>query len=397
MVKFARFVLTSVIVLMSLVFYGLTFGSTGISQSIQPTVRLTTDPPLNRLWPFEAESTQEQTPTRLTLQAIEATGRPLESVKWHLQLFTPERNPWLTTDFPVVEGTQLLDLETVTPSGELQVQQMLPIRGNYRLEVDVASTENAFQPFHQVLTLPVHEHWAKYRNAGILVLIMLAAGIGGGWVIGGQQPTRAGEIAPQRVQLLLSGAAIVAIMALVAVNLSSLFLHGHTHTHQLDAQAPSSAQPTQGVKLELLGEPEATVGQLAQFQAQIHEATGQPISNAVLNIQAIALEGGWTAFAYRGITDANGQLRWQQQFFDGAPHQVQVEVLPQPQSDRPLQPISTAQMVDVEAVAPPLLSRLLTLFYWTIVLLLGIAIGYGWRRFRTPPTWRTIADQRISS
>jgi hypothetical protein len=203
--KFKVYLLVSAAVcLMSVGFYH----SVGFSQSPQPNVRLTIEPPTSQIIPFEAEASTPQSPVKLTLQAVDATGKALENAKISLKVFTPPKNPWFTTDFPIVEGTKLLDIEAIAPKGQLQIQQMLPIRGNYQLQVSVTPiTPNAFTPIQQNLNLSVPENGVKYRNFAILAVILLIVGLGGGWVIGGRQQTQPGQIAPQRVRLLLSGAA----------------------------------------------------------------------------------------------------------------------------------------------------------------------------------------------
>ena len=51
------------------------------------------------------------------------------------KLLAPTPTPWFTTDFPIVEGTQIFEIRADAPTGKLQLQQMLPIRGNYQLQV----------------------------------------------------------------------------------------------------------------------------------------------------------------------------------------------------------------------------------------------------------------------
>ncbi|MBD3882852.1 hypothetical protein IFO70_13860 [Phormidium tenue FACHB-886] len=347
----------------------------GIAQVSQPAVRLIA-PPLQQLIPFEAGATTPQKPAQLSLQATDRAGQPLNA-NLHLQLFTPSPTPWLTTDFPIVEGTKMLDLETAAPDGALQLQQMLPIRGTYRLVVGVTPVAPAqFAPFQQTLTLPVSENPAKYRNAGILVLVVLLAGIGGGWLIGGQQTIRPGEIAPPQVRLLLSGAAIAAILALLAVNLSSAFVQHHEHPAEIVAQP---LQKSSGLTVQLAGDGAAMVGQPATLIAQIKAERNQPVTDVLLNIKVTSLEDGWTAFALQTRPDANGQFTWQQEFFDGVPHQVQVEVAPQPQSARQFQPFQVTKAIEVTSIAPPLARRLISLVYLTLILLVGLAIGLRWR------------------
>jgi hypothetical protein len=373
MSKFKMAALISACCLMSVVFYGLVVSS----QTPQPAVRLIT-PPISRILPFEAEATALQEPVRLTLQALDATSQPLENAKIRLQIFTPPRNPWFPTDFPMVEGTELLNMEAVAPKGELQIQQMLPIRGKYQLMVNVTPVvANAFTPIQQTLTLSVPENWVKYRNFGILAAILLALGLGGGLVLGGKQHIQPGEIAPQRVRLLLSGAIIVAIASLLIINISAEVAESHTHGHQINKSEPA-VRASQGVEARILGDVEATVGQPAKLAIQVIDSTtGQPIKDAIANIKATQAENKWVAFAYQGTTDAKGQLTWEQQFFDGAPHKVEVEVSPQPQAKVQFSPLRVAKEIEVEGVAPPLAVRLIVLGYFTSIIVLGLLLGLG--------------------
>ncbi|WP_413199882.1 hypothetical protein [Nostoc piscinale] len=382
--------------------------SAGLSESPQPRVQLTTEPPISQIIPFEAEASKPQLPVKLTLQAVDAAGKPLTNANINLKIFTPARNPWLTTDFPIVEGTKLLDIQAIAPQGQLQFQQILPIRGNYQLQVNVTPiTPNAFTPIQQNLNLSVPENGVKYRNFAILAIILLLVGLGGGWVIGGRQEIQPGEIAPQRVRLLLSGATVVAIIALLAVNFSSEIAqsqtsHGEHHNHHASATAPegehhhhgSAAEPQadnygivkqQGLEVQLLGDGSATVGDTDKLQVQVvDEKTKQPVSDVLVNIKTKSLEDGWVPFAYQGIPDTTGKLSWEQQFFDGAPHNVSVEVAPQPNASRQFSPLRVQKDIDVEGVAPPVSIRLIVLAYLTGIIIIGLLVGMQLRRKLTP-------------
>lgn len=367
--------LISLVGLMGVVFYSLVV----FSQTPQPSVRLLTEPPISQILPFEAEATVTPSPVKLTLQALDAAGQSLEKAKIGLQILTPPKSPWFPTDFPIVEGTQLLNIEAVAPTGELQIQQILPIRGQYQLLVEVTPiVENAFTPFQQILTLSVPENWIKYRNLGILVLVLLTAGVGGGLVLGGRQEIQEGEIAPQRVRLLLSGAIIVAIISLVFINITAELAESHTDHHKhhsLKTEEPAILQ-SQGIEARILGDVEATVGQLANLAVQVSDTqTGQPLTEAILNIKATSIEGEWVAFAYQGVTDTKGQFKWEQQFFDGAPHKVTVEVSPKSQAQQQFSSLKVAKEIAVEGVAPPLQSRLIVLGYFTSFIVLGLVMG----------------------
>ena len=360
----------------------------GFSQTAQPSVRLTTHPIISQIKPFEAEAEGLQSPVQLTLQAVDPSGQPLENAKMHLQILTRPKNPWLTTDFPIVEGTKLLDLEASAPRGELQIQQMLPIRGTYQLRVDVAPlVADAFAPIQQTLTLSVSENGLKYRNFGILAAVLLLAGWGGGWIIGSGQPIQPGEIAPQRVRLLLSGVTVMAIAVLLFVNISAEFAQSqmtmamshmtHMPSHMTEDRSPAERpqMQSQGLEMRLTGDTSATVGQLARLQVSVVDLqTQQPAADVLLKVTTKQLENNWVSFAYEGVPIA-GKLAWQQQFFDGAPHSIEVEVAPQADSPRQFQPFRVGQSITVEGVAPPLVVRLISLAYMTGIVVIGLLLG----------------------
>jgi hypothetical protein len=376
--------LISAVCMMSIVLYGWV----GFSQSPQPTVRLTTEPPISQILPFEAEANTPLSPVLLKLQALDAAGIPLENARIGLTILTPPKNPWFTTDFPIVEGTKLLDIEAIAPKGELQIQQMMPIRGNYQLLANVTPiAQNAFTPIQQTLTLSVPENGVKYRNFGILAAILLVVGLGGGLVIGGKQQIPAGEIAPQKVRLLLSGGIIIAIATLLYVNVSAEIAQSEMSmpmSHMTESKPTEKTSPivkSQGFEVRLSGDVSATVGKTVNLQVQVTDTkTNQPVTDVLLNIKTIQLENDWIAFAYKGVPDAAGKLVWQEQFFDGAPHKVQVEVSPEPNAARQFLPFQVSQTIEVEGVAPPLSVRLTVLAYFTGIVVAGMAIGFGLQR-----------------
>ncbi len=387
MSKFKRFALISAACLMGVLLYSWV----ALSQLPQASIKLTTSPVLSQIRPFEAESSDPQPPGQLTLQALDRSGQALENAKIHLTILTQPKNPWFTTDFPIVEGTTLLDMEALTPKGELKLQQMLPIRGDYRLQIKVTPVaENAFAPIQETLRLRVSENWVKYRNLGIVATILVAVGLGGGWVIGSRQKILPGEVAPQRVKLLLSGVTVVAIAALLFVNISAEFAqsHGSMAMSHGTEEAPPSNKPsklnTKGLAVELSGDVSATVGQPAKLQVSVMDTkTNKPVTNVALKVTTTQLENKWVAFAYEGTPDLNGTFVWQQQFFDGAPHHVEVEIAPQANADRQFKPLQVAQTIAVEGVAPPIQVRLITLTYFTLLVGLGLLLGLELQRRRT--------------
>ncbi|MEH2108010.1 hypothetical protein [Nostoc sp.] len=360
----------------------------GSSQIPTSRVLLSTNPPLERIIPFEAEAEKPQSPVTLTLQAVDAASKSLANAKISLQILTPPPNHWLTTDFPIVEGTKLLQMNATAPDGKLEVQQMLPIRGNYQLLVKVSPlVANTFAAYEQTLNLNVHENPIKYKYFVVIAAILLSLGLLGGWVIGGQEELQQGEIAPQSVRLLLSALTVVAIVTLLVINISAEVAEAHGSEHHpssSEAVAPSS-QKSQGLEISLEGDKNATVGKLANLALQLKDtATGQPIADVALQVKAIATEHNLTVFDYKGIPDEQGKLTWQEQFFDGSPHTIEVEATSLPGSNRQFAPVKVAQAVEVEAIAPPIYIRLIGLFYFTAFVGIGMAIGLLIQHRRKP-------------
>ena len=350
----------------------------GVSQTSQSQVLLSTNPPLEKILPFEAGTDRKQSPVTFKLQAVDAGGKLLTNALIKLQISTPPRNPFLTTDFPIVEGTELLELEAAAPNGKLEFEQMLPIRGNYQIQVNVSPlVANAFASYQQTLNLNVRENPVKYKFFAVIAAILLSLGLLGGWVIGGQEEIKEGEIAPQSVRLLLSALTVVAIVTLLFINITAEVAeaHGDAHSPKNEKIAPSISQ-SQGMEVRITGNKLATVGRLANLAVEVKDSTtGAAIKDVGLRVKAIALEDNLTVFAYQGFPNSEGKLIWQEQFFDGAPHKVEVEAVSLPESPRQFPAVKVAQFMEVEGIAPPMYIRLIGLFYFTAIVGMGMAIG----------------------
>lgn len=353
----------------------------GAAASAAPRVELQTDPPLSQIEPFSE-------PVTFSLKAVADDGQPLEDAILELLLNTPPKTPWLTTDFPVVEGTMLARLTLPAPQGEAQFQEVPPIRGSYQLQVRVSPrVPGTFEPYTDLLTFQVPENPVKYRNLAILLSILLLAGLGGGWVIGGSQPPNPGEVASRPVQLVLSGTVLVAIATLLYISITAERAGAHTEapTGQDNYTEPLNAEPVPtNITATLEDQAIATVGQAIPLEVELTRAeTGEPISAAVLDINTTSLEYERTVFDFTAQTDTQGEFVWEQQFFDGAPHLVTVHVSPAANSSIPFEPFEFSQRIDVTGVAPPLFVRLVSLGYCTGVLALGTAAGFWLRRRST--------------
>ncbi|MBA3922799.1 MAG: hypothetical protein H0X31_14325, partial [Nostocaceae cyanobacterium] len=189
---------------------------------------------------------------------------------------------------------------------------------------------------------------------------------------------------------------IVAIAALLFVNVSAEISQSQmsmamSHmTHSVEKKDNSGIVQSQGMEARLLGDSDAIVGKAALFSVKVIDTkTNQPATDVLLNIKAIQTENDWVAFAYKGVPDTAGQLKWLSQFFDGAPHTLEVEVSPRTNGLRQFQPFFVKREIEVEGVAPPLSVRLITLTYLTGIVVIGLALGLGIQRGRRQPVRHT--------
>jgi len=302
-----------------------------------------------------------------------------------IKMVTPEPNPWISTDFPLVEGTELLSLEVPAAQGVVEFEQMLPIRGTYQVFVKVLPMDDAVATplIEKVLTVDVPENPVKFRNFAILAGICTLVGVVGGFFISqpqGRLDLRSTLGLPESVRFLLIGLTLTAMAALILINVSAEFQGGHSSMAEMavPTKTPLIAQDKEQV-LNLDGAKEARVGTAESFQAKLTDRrTGQEIPSA-FEVSVINTENNWKLFSI--ATPIANHVRWRQQFFDGSGHRIEVQTPPQKKQPT----LMTKHSVSVEGVAPPVSVRLKALAYLTGFVALGLfgTIGLKLRFSRT--------------
>jgi hypothetical protein len=354
-----RFGLIAIALLMTVLFSSLKANANSL-------IELKTVP--DKVSAFEAEAKRAITAPSLTLQTNARKG-----TKIHLQIVMPSETPWLSTDFPIVEGKTLVEMETpLLPSGMWTLEPMLPIRGDYTIR---AGTSQDNKPAaNQVLKLPVGENPTKYLNFALIAIVLFAVGFAGGAVIGGKQESAPGQLAPTRVELLLSGAAIIAIVAMSALAVSAeMGVHNQCVKRERSQGPDQLIAQNSKVAFTLSGDHDTAVGDLAKFMVVVKDAhTDQPVANVPVKIAVTQLEDQFTDLAFTARTDASGQVIWKQTFFDGAPHKIDARLV----GEWPDPDLKIWQNVSVEPIHPPLFRRLVTLGYMLAFLIAGMFLGF---------------------
>lgn len=126
--------------------------------------------------PDPGEIVPDKDRVEMILNVLE-DGQSAKDVELSYRIYAPPRSFWFGTDFPVVEGTQLLS-GTVNPSGGQQmISAILPIRGEYRITTTVRGPKGIS---HHEQTFTVSENPQEVLNLSVFLLVLfLLGGIGG--------------------------------------------------------------------------------------------------------------------------------------------------------------------------------------------------------------------------
>ena len=118
--------------------------------------------------------------TDLSLLITAADGRPLKQGTVTVRLDAPRSGRVFSTDYPLVEGTVLSEMQLALRQGRANWKQLLPIRGEYRLTVDVVASDGT--KVSKVFTVDVRENQKKWLalaafSAGLVILGFVAGRI----------------------------------------------------------------------------------------------------------------------------------------------------------------------------------------------------------------------------
>jgi hypothetical protein len=316
--------------------------------------------------PFEAEATVRPLPPTLCFQTIAQ-----QNLKLRFKIQMPPETPWLSTDFPVVEGKTLLEMETPMPAtGKWGVTPILPIRGDYSVPTGIYEGSHCIRMAD--LKLHVNENPSKYCYFAGLALVLMLVGFGGGWVIGGQQQLTAGQVLPRNAEILLNVAALTAVISMLALAVGAEMNIHQSCAHGIEKkEADQLVAHDASYRLTVSGDRDTAVGNLNKFEIQALDLrTMKPASGLPIKIGVQQLEENFPVLSFTAIADEAGKVSWKQSFFDGAPHLVEARL---EESTSPS--LKTWMTVAVEAIHPSLARRLTTFAYMIAFVLVGMLFG----------------------
>lgn len=313
-------------------------------------VVLETRPPAGQIGP---DNTLAQT----TLSVVDANGRPLPNAYLKLHVDAPPGNAFISTDFPIVEDTPLLNYEGILPDGVLEFEYIYPIRGQYRFEVE-AGREAAAISFKDTLSLTLSENRNEVINGVIFIGLLFILGIVAGLIIG---------TGARAQRMAAAGLAVLVIGGLVGGAASLVQAHGGDEVSSAEPFTESAANGDLRVTYRM--SPGAgRVGALNTLSFEASDSAGNLRPETTFEVTFWHIEDDKPVFATT-LYAPTGQTQFEFQFFDGAEHEVRLTAQHGPGT------VGLAKVVEVEGISPPISTRLKTTFYLALVILIGILIG----------------------
>jgi hypothetical protein len=287
-------------------------------------------------------------PARLTLTLRDGTGKAIDRARFQIRLYAPPRGLFFSTDFPQVEGTPLIELESPAFQEKIEWEYVFPIRGVYRLEV--STFDGVGDGVKQVFPLRVRESRTKLVFLGIFLVGLFLFGL----MVGRLFTPRGREAYIVGGFLWLVGS-VLSITPGMAEELTTTVPGDKEFLVRLEVSPP-------------------TVGQHSDIHWRLSEKeTGMPYP-AQLTLAITQLEKGKRIFFLKRIP-TDGDLAFKFHFVDGSPHRVSsIAEL------KGRNPIRAEKVVAVTGIQPPKAVSLRALVLFLGVLVLGLITGRMSRR-----------------
>ncbi len=305
------------------------------------SVSITTNPASDQIQPDK-----DLVDTRILLPA---------NSDYEIVIRTPKSNPFLSTDFPVVEDTQLYHFKGHTKSGQVGFKTIYPIRGTYNFRILLKGK-------WQSLELEVSESPNEINNVLIFFVAMLAIGILGGFFL-------------QKTTLTVTTTMIMLLFLTISIEIQA-----HSGSHEVEKKGLIHwIMEEEGFRFSVLFDSnQAIVGQLVQFHIQLIEEEKIVQSPFTIKVQTFHLEdetmmfeGYFTSSVATSESCGLCSLNESFQFFDGAETKISFQTtLPSGKT------LELDGVIDVEGISPPASSVIKSLVPVSLLVLVGIGVGF---------------------
>ena len=285
----------------------------------------------------------------ITIDLERVGERPRGPVDLSIRLTAPPPGTLVSTDFPLIEGTRLIEMNLANVTGALSWNYLFPIRGVYRL--DVTATDEQGRRLERSFSLQVRENRAKTAFLAGFVVALFILGFIAGRIF--SAPT---GVAGVLMIALLYGAG--ASWSLSAESARAVGLNG-----KLTVTTPRVGHPS---TIRWRG---------------MDPGSGESVP-ATVTLRVVQLEKGREIFRLNRVP-TRGTLDLAFHFIDASPHRV--SAVATTQGGR--QAAEVAQTVEVESATAPLGIRVEPILLFMLMVLAGLVAGRISKRRRLPLPW----------
>ena len=285
----------------------------------------------------------------ITIDLERVGERPRGPVDLSIRLTAPPPGTLVSTDFPLIEGTRLIEMNLANVTGALSWNYLFPIRGVYRL--DVTATDEQGRRLERSFSLQVRENRAKTAFlAGFVVALFILGFIAG------------------RIFSAPTGVAGVLMIAL---------LYGAGTSWSLGAESARAA----GLNGELAVTP-PRVGHPSTIRWRgVDPGSGESVP-ATVTLRVVQLEKGREIFRLNRVP-TRGALDLAFHFIDASPHRVSAVATTRGGRQR----TEIAQTVAVASATPSFGVRVRPVVLFMLAVLAGLVAGRISKRYPLPLPW----------
>jgi hypothetical protein len=275
-------------------------------------------------------------PVNISLLVTHADGRPVKQGSVAIVLDAPKSGAFLSTDFPMVESSRLLELDLPLRQGRAGWKYLFPIRGDYHLSLSVVAADGRLTA--KKFVIPIRENRAKWLWLGLFCAGLFVLGLAAG-----------------RIFTAIPAAAAMLSLLLVGGAMSTVSGHGGQSSVVKDSSSSST--------LEIAA---ATLGKPTRLRWR---ATDGAVRSQLLSLAITHLEKRKTVFAIDKVP-VDKEYRLEFHFPDGAEYRVD-SIVEAPGEE----PLRTEQLVAVSGIEPPLAAQIPALGFFLTLIALGLGVG----------------------
>jgi hypothetical protein len=284
----------------------------------------------------------------LTLLVTGADGKPVAQGRVAIRLEAPEPGRFFSTDFPLVEGSRLLDMSLPLRQGRAEWKYLFPIRGQYRLTVEFAAPDG--RKTNKTFPLTIRENKQKWVFLAIFSLALFALGVIAGRIFTSSRSSRKREF-----------------------SVCLLFLLGGL----MSIEIAVAQEPERGRQFGWLEIDPVTVGNPSKVRWRLGGEENAESRGVLLTLTIAHLEKNKTVFSVERLP-VEGEFAMDFQFTDGAEYRV--SSIAYVTGGRLLR---TEQSIAVSGVEPPARAMIPAIGFFLAVIALGLGVG-RWSRREAP-------------